>query len=139
MANLVYENPRIVAKALLAALIEMDGSVKAKYVHPKIKGALYEIQCSRIGLDCSKEDLEKAHSAISLKDLPNLPEPEQLRQIYMFTYTGCIVDKSTENVYDRLEKSGFCVRKQQGKRWCLSKKFLKLVQDIPLQSPNGDE
>ena len=114
--NLVYENPRIVARALLSALLKIGGKGATKDLISKVKGILYENQCSGLKLNGNKKDLERSHSSIDLKGLTQLPSAEQSRQSFMFIYTGCFADKSIEKVYERLGNSGFCVSKPEGKK-----------------------
>lgn len=134
--KLVYKNPIIVARTILAALLDIHGSDKAESMRFKVNNALYKIQGNRRGLDYGKEDLGQVYSLLGTSEDHKLPVPEQFRHLDIFIHKSGIPDKSIENVYDRLTKSGFCIAKQHRKKWRLTQKFLKMVKFVTSTAPD---
>ena len=114
-SKFVYQDHRIVARALLTALLHLGSEEQSNKVIQNVKEILHEQNRRFWGL--SGELIDKP-----------LREGKELYLSIIYQRDSLIINRDVEYVYDQLKKSGFCIAKPYSKRWRLTKKFVHLVK-----------
>lgn len=149
--QLVFENPNIVSKVLLAALREMNGGGPTGEVIGRTRRRLWEMDCERLSLTKNEGDLEKSLSNHA-KELEKLFQSNQAEQIKLAKVKilklrqpyGDISShrsvKSSTTIYQKitaahkaLQDCGHCIRDPYSKEWRLTEKGLEKANNVLLQ------